>query len=292
MSIDPSFSFDVYPGLDAELDAAYRRNIEAGTASVEVVATEGLAAAIAENLDNSRGVSGENIPGNFRDKFLAAWFATNNLYSDTPNLVPQIDSEELKHIDWRRLVTSYDAMQDNALQPEIVISRNRQSLDDWKELYSKLPGVKGGGLFVYDEVAAVWPELSSASGFDWSVSIIATTPEPTLKDISHDLENTGAGYTGMLDDVFGSQLNIKGKGEIRESYPTLSAYLTLQAQRLQAHKEPVDSETASWLRGLFDNGTKAPYAYWDPDRGRVYVHWDDPGDQGDYLGVRPAVRGG
>jgi hypothetical protein len=46
----PEFSYDVYPGLDAELEAALARNIAAGNADPAAIATAGLAAAIAETV--------------------------------------------------------------------------------------------------------------------------------------------------------------------------------------------------------------------------------------------------
>lgn len=48
------FSFDLYPGLDAELNAAYARNIEQGNASAEAVATAGIAAAVGNALSQAR----------------------------------------------------------------------------------------------------------------------------------------------------------------------------------------------------------------------------------------------
>jgi hypothetical protein len=46
MSGTGQFSFDVYPGVNAELDAAFARNRSQGTVSPEAVATEGIAAAV------------------------------------------------------------------------------------------------------------------------------------------------------------------------------------------------------------------------------------------------------
>lgn len=55
----PDFSFDLYPGLDADLDAAYERNVAAGLATPEEIATGGLAAAV----QNTLGQSGNTLPG-------------------------------------------------------------------------------------------------------------------------------------------------------------------------------------------------------------------------------------
>lgn len=48
------FSFDLYPGLDAELDAALERNQADGIASPEVLATRGLEHAINDTLNRTR----------------------------------------------------------------------------------------------------------------------------------------------------------------------------------------------------------------------------------------------
>lgn len=46
------FSFNLYPGLDADLEAAYERNIATGLVSPEDMATSGLAAAVQQNVGN------------------------------------------------------------------------------------------------------------------------------------------------------------------------------------------------------------------------------------------------
>lgn len=47
------FSFDVYPGLDRELDAVYQRNLEQGLASGEVVAAVALQTTIDQELQHT-----------------------------------------------------------------------------------------------------------------------------------------------------------------------------------------------------------------------------------------------
>ena len=50
----PEFSFDLYPDLDRDLDDIYRRNLEQGVASGEMVATEALAATVNRQLGHDR----------------------------------------------------------------------------------------------------------------------------------------------------------------------------------------------------------------------------------------------
>jgi hypothetical protein len=71
------FSFDLYPGLDSELDDAYRRNVENGTAQPGEIATSGLAAAVQQNLQPpAPDISSPNIdptlPEEVRDA-IGAW---------------------------------------------------------------------------------------------------------------------------------------------------------------------------------------------------------------------------
>jgi hypothetical protein len=54
MNGDNSFSFDVYPGLDADLQAAYARNQAQGVVSPESIATEGIASAVDNALQEQR----------------------------------------------------------------------------------------------------------------------------------------------------------------------------------------------------------------------------------------------
>jgi hypothetical protein len=50
MGSNDQFSFDVYPGLNAELEAAFARNHAHGAVSPELVATQGIAAAVGSAL--------------------------------------------------------------------------------------------------------------------------------------------------------------------------------------------------------------------------------------------------
>jgi hypothetical protein len=45
------FSFDLYPSVNSELDAALARNVQQGNASSELIATAGIAAAVQQELD-------------------------------------------------------------------------------------------------------------------------------------------------------------------------------------------------------------------------------------------------
>ncbi len=56
----PDFTFDVYPGLDAELEAAFERNVIMGTAKAGDIAPAGLAAAVQNTLQQTPNVLGNS----------------------------------------------------------------------------------------------------------------------------------------------------------------------------------------------------------------------------------------
>lgn len=60
------FSYDIYPGLDAELDAALARNVEAGNAEPGAIATSGLTAVVERTLE-------EQKPDLGTDPLIANW---------------------------------------------------------------------------------------------------------------------------------------------------------------------------------------------------------------------------
>ncbi len=67
LSDSPEFSFDIYPGLDADVEAAYTRNVEAGLAEPGVIAQDGLVTAVNNTLNppadpNTAYAHAENIP--------------------------------------------------------------------------------------------------------------------------------------------------------------------------------------------------------------------------------------
>ncbi len=288
MSLDPSFSFDLYPGLDAELEAAFRRNVAEGTASPEALANGGLAAVIAQNLENEQSGVIEVVGGDFKEKLLESWDATKELYDAGGVQLPELTSPLFGDINWESVATQYGAMLQHDLQPEIVISCGGLSINEWKNIYAKLPGTQNGGLYVNEDLEDYWLDINPVS---YQVSVIAATPEPSVLNVSHDLREGDAEDFAKIASIFNGALGIDGKQEIRNSYPTIDDYLTLQALRLKAGKEPLDKETYTWLQGTFSNDEKAPYAVWDPDIGQVYVYWDEPGNRDDNFGVRPAVRG-
>ncbi len=288
----PEFSFDIYPDVDAELAAAYRRNVDGGTASPDAVANSALAAVVEGQMQNVDPLANANIPPEFNQYVTEALNATKDLYDvlRLPESIPEIDSHEFSGVDWQKLANTHEAMQKWGLEPELVVSHTGEQLEFWKTLYSKLPNTKNGGLYVDSKVEASWSDIDSPSQASWMVSVLATTPKPTITNITHDLSNL-KDRLPALKGIYDDKLGIGDDLAVRDSYPTFSEYLTLQALRLKANKAPIDPETYTWLHGTFDNDSKAPYGLWYSDAGQVIVRWVGTDGQNDLLGVRPAVRG-
>lgn len=106
------FSFDLYPGLDAELEAAYIRNVESGNAAPASIATVGLAAAIGNTLQQQRPEASlseeverwvsKELGGGFDDGALSRWREYDALMPvPTPELSMQDDprlAEKYSHL--------------------------------------------------------------------------------------------------------------------------------------------------------------------------------------------------
>ena len=287
------FSFDVYPGLDAELNAAYKRNVANGVANPGAVATDGLTAVVADAIANQDPSSNVNLAPGFRQNVEDARAMTKKILKlslDFEQKVPKLNSAEFENVDWDKLQTAHGVMLGAGLQPEVVISPLGLLPDYWRDIYAALPGVKSGGLYINSEVEEGWSDLNAAVGTGWSINVVPGTPEPTIKNVPHDMSK--ADLHAKLDGQVLDAVDLKTIRTVSERYPDVSTYLMLQAIRLQKGEAPIDAETYTWLRGEFDNGTKAPCAFWRPGHGRVRVFWRVPGYRGDVLGVRPAVRGG
>ncbi len=288
MSVDSSFSFDIYPDVDAELAAAYRRNVAGGTASPEEVAIAGLDAVVTEAIAGQSSLEQANLPLTFREQVEAACEATDRIMPI--NSKPAFEGIGLESIDWGKLSSAYAEMLGAGLKPEVIVARQGQSSDYWRGIYSNLPNTKKGGLYINSDVENYWTELTISEtnvNPEWSVLVMPSADEPPITDVPHNMTMSSLSADKHVVDA----LQLDQASIIADTHPDISSYLTLQALRLQDGKEPVDGSTYTWLKGTFDNDSKAPYGYWDSGVGQVYVYWYETGDQLDYLGVRPAVRG-
>lgn len=118
----PDFSFDVYPGLDAELDAAFERNIALGHANPAEIAPAGLAAVVQETLQQN---APESLPDALSPQ-TAHWIETMDFASMSESWtqyealtskypVPKIVVELMDQTPWgpetiERLYHAHDAL--------------------------------------------------------------------------------------------------------------------------------------------------------------------------------------
>jgi hypothetical protein len=93
---DSDFSFDLYPGLDDQLEAALQRNIASGTADPALVATSGLAAAVGNTLSKPSPNSGEELSDEDMEWAAVQLFRASQNWSTYPGLaVPTTNGELL-----------------------------------------------------------------------------------------------------------------------------------------------------------------------------------------------------
>ena len=274
-------------GLEAQLQAAYLRNVEGGLARPAETTAHVAAAAIAQasqapdlphpamaNLDpRTHGVLGEAIA---RSEAVFATFVG----IDTPSIAELASAG----FDLNRYKTAFNSLEAEGKQPELLLVP-RLSVAQWKELYQRLQDdatvnadgrLKNGGIYINDDVAAEWDSLTNTltslpsynnphDGITWHLSVVPGTDQPTETRVPHN------------DPTYEHQ------------HPTVNDYLTLQAGRLQRSEDPIDSSTYTWLDGTIQDASRAPGGFWYSGVGQVDVYWSGVGSSSDSLGVRPAV---
>ncbi|OVE78646.1 hypothetical protein BVY00_02305 [bacterium G20] len=308
---------ELYPGLDAKLDAIYERNVAEGIAKpAEAVVVQGLEAVVNQQIAQARNSApalAEADQG-FRELAAAARQRLNKLLTDTATNLPVPELSELEGVNWQHLAEGYTAMERLGLEPQLVIAPEGQPLKEfWQELFSHLrqwqddnqpnathrlkKQTDGDGLWINDEVKNHWSELTPEQP-GWSVSVIPTIGKAPVLNVDHKGQSTAGETPKELNNIL-DQLPLNQTAESGLEHPSLERYLTLQAIRLQTGQEPLDDQIGgiyywSWLDGTFQNSdgnTAAPNGYWNPDDGRVRLAWDRVDGRGAYLGVRPEVRG-
>jgi hypothetical protein len=288
MTHNEAFSFDLYPGIDAELDAAFARNV--GQEPTAQLGATGIAAAVTQHVASGNKVRTDFPEGYLRDFVHATTIAEELFESNVPfgqhTLGEFLSGFESTELDYH-VANAYEAMRKLGFEPQIIIGPSSASKEWWQGVYKDLPGTKNGGLYIDQSVGQVWSELPSPSDANWFVSVVPATSKPTIiSDHMLNWHNQPA-----VEAIATSSLPFGTRTEMAVAHTTIAEYLTLQATKLTDSEPPIDSETYTWLSGTFDNGTKAPYGYWFPDVGQVRLRWNDPSSQSDGIGARPAVRG-
>jgi hypothetical protein len=284
-----SFSFDLYPGVDAELDAAFARN--SGQDATALGAT-GLAGVVNQAIAQPNTASNPDRSPEIVVRAALALGASREVLALDPLYTKRqpdhLEDTVFGEIDWEQLSVSFAFMEDLGLEPEIIVTPDHLSLNNWGSIFANVGGAtKNGGLYYDEAIDDNWREIGGDADSDlWTVAVIPGVAKPHLLGQPHNMDrqtadSVDAQYAALFDPSI----------EFAENYPSVHTYLMLQARRLQAGLPPIDSETATWLAPAFDNGTKAPYGFWRPDGGQVRLYWSVPSDQLDHIGARPAVRG-
>lgn len=225
---------------------------------------------------------------------------------DDPELIGQLSG----------LRDLFEAYEQKELRPEIVISPEGLSLQRWQALFSSLRHWQdtnhpdslhrltkqndGDGLWVGEWVRNNWDKLQRVHSTPATTSashtpnahsspqprhtlwVIPGTLAPPFLYVAHD----GTMQDGSIPPDLQKLIELTPRQTLE--HPTIAAYLTLQATRLIANEEPLDSATWTWLAG--ETGGSAPIGRWFPGSGQVGLRRNDVGRQVGVLGARPAGR--
>lgn len=289
MNTDPSFSFDLHPDLDAELDAAYERNNTGSTP--EDIANKGLGAAVTQATYNADPLANANLPKAFAESLEDARSETRSLFG--PQIatgfiqLPELNGPEFRDVDWGMLSKSYGVMDNRGLKPEIIFSPETVNFEVWEELYEQLPKTD---LKVSNKIIKVWDEVIGHAESPWSVSVIPASDEPFVKNVDYDLYEAEDELIAKVEDFF-TKLGINDV-DMRYHYPSVAGYLTLQALLLKRGGRPIDRHSFTWLSNRVLGGTSAVVGHWsfnNFDLDRVAIDPLDPREK--LVGVRPTIKG-
>ena len=296
--------------LEQQLAAAYERNVASGL--VETTVTESLASVAAAAVAQAQATAPEtprptaNLDPTFQSVAETALDSTATLLErigiTTPTLAEFASSGDVA---FGLLSRGYEAMQETNLEPQVVFSPVL-SLEQWRDLYQRLQAdssvnhdgrIKNGGLYIDDNIRSNWEGLQPSeddtveiNGLSWQVLVLPGTNKPPQVNIVHNGHDVN-GLNGALAE----QATDTGVPEDEltpdKIHPTIAAYLTAQASKLQSGESPLDNATYTWLSGTFQDASQVPDGYWDPGNGRVGLLWVGVGILNGALGVRLPVWG-
>jgi hypothetical protein len=319
--------------LAEQLTAAYQRNVEGGVATPTIgdslleFATAAVAEATATEATRPEAAPLAGLSPEFGDLLASKFHQTDQLLDRIGIAMPQATEFARAGFDFPRLNRSFETMTALGLQPELVLAPVLPQ-EQWVSLFQELQNdpsvnhghIKAGGLYIDSEVSSHWDELEDKNahtlytgGQGWQVLVLPGTDRPPILNVDHHgsdgtappsaprkrlgRHTAASTTTTMLAKPLATQATNQGLDPesltADDLHPTISAYLTLQAAKLQADQPPLDaSSTYSWLHGTFGTGNlQAPYGHWDPGRGRVVVSRNGVGGRFDSLGVRLPVWG-
>lgn len=220
---------------------------------IEVMAYEDPFLTLKDDKLAERSVIHE-VPGGFNEALTSAQIAADGLNAFIGLKVPSIAGGNLQEEKRSRLSKAFELLRYFDLQPEVVITREGLDLSKWGDIFYKLSqkinapvAVSGDfGPLTSPSIKTNWEELALTTKPVWTVGIIAAAAKPPICNLSHSLKR--------LDTLLGQEEITT----VRNSFPTTAEYLTLQALRYLARREPVDVHGSTWLRGTIESKSKAP----------------------------------
>ncbi len=205
------------------------------------------------------------------------------------------------------------------LEPDVVLTPTGRSLVFWSSVFYKAQNsplnptqagtndkiLLNGGLHVSDEVEETWVSLTKRGPQDvdkyWKLEVISGKNKPEIMNV------TSYGYTDKGNENASPALNEllrklslpevperTGRKSQRSAltqpnlHPYIDTYAMNQLTRIIQGKDPIDTNTWSWLRGAIDSGN-VPAGYWNPVDGQVDLDRDYTGSFDGSLGVRPSA---
>lgn len=278
--------------IEEQLADALARNVAGGLVISNTTTLENVAYAALEQANHAATV---DIPRDIGLNFLPIVEASLQSSEDISERIgvdsPQLGELIAADINFDRLRGAHEIMMGIGQEPELVIAPVL-SPESWRAVYQSLEDdvlvnhdkrIRGGGLYIANEITENWSRFHPEQEHDiilgdlrWHIMIISATDKPPLCNIFQDGLATYNDPRKTLDpnvENRASELDIT-LDELRKGYinPTIAAYLTLQATRLQNGSPPLDTQTDTWLQGTFNNKSRAATSIWNPRNGRVELN--------------------
>jgi hypothetical protein len=296
--------------LEQQLAAAYERNVVSGL--VEKTVPESLASVAAAAVAEAQATAPEtppptaNLDPTFQSVAETALDSTATLLErigiTTPTLAEFAGSGDVA---FGLLSRGYEAMQGLNLEPQLVFAPVLAP-EQWADLYKHLQDdpsvnhdgrIKNGGLYIDDSIRSNWEGLQPSeddtveiNGLSWQILVLPGTNKPPQVNIDHNGHDENGLNSALTEQATDTGVSADELTEDK-MHPSMAAYLTAQASKLQSGESPLDNATYTWLSGTFQDASQAPGGCWGPGGGQVYLGWGDVGFRVDRRGVRLPVWG-
>ena len=314
------FSFDTFPGLDAELDAAYAHNAPSEFDGQLAAVTK---AGVAEAQANTPDTAANRSPDRDREALmgLSAEFQkitdeahrTTEWLLDRIGLLPPAPAEFARAgFDFVKLQSAHEQYIWHGYEPQLVFAPVLE-LDTWKNLFRNLQDdstvnadgrIKNGGLYIDNTVASNWVGLQDSHhtieiyGTHWQLAVVPGTIQRPINGLDHNGKVVVGAVRKRLEiapgliDQYTKVAIPASEQTMGNLHPTIASYLSAQAVRLQNGTDLMDVGGWTWLDGQFTSGTlRAPVGSWSSDSGGVRLSWPGADNRDVHLGVRLPVWG-